>query len=98
MAANKVVFIGEKESFIVRVLVNKVTSAGVKCKFVQWTVDEINANIEEVTLIVLYLEEGVKPNVDVLHFLADRMVEKDIRLIIIGELADVQYVYDPRRM
>ena len=94
MAANKVVFIGEKESFIVRVLVNKVTNAGVKCDFVQWTVAEINANIEEVPLIVLYLEAGIKPNVDVLHFLADRMVEKDIRLIIIGELADVQYVYD----
>ena len=37
MSENKVVFTGEKESFITRVLIKKIKEAGVDCCFVPWT-------------------------------------------------------------
>jgi hypothetical protein len=37
MSDNKVIFIGEKESFIARSLINKVNANGVECHFVPWT-------------------------------------------------------------
>ena len=88
------IFIGEKESFIPRVLINKVNETGVNCTFVPWSVYAIGANIEGVSLIILFMEDGESPPEDVLHYLIDVMDEKSIKLIVIGEQADMQSVLD----
>lgn len=94
MSDNRVIFLGVKESFILRVLIGKVQAAGVPCGFVPWTVDNINANIGGVSLITLFLEEGERPREEVLHFLVDTMQEKDLQLILAGEQRDIQEVVD----
>ena len=83
-------FIGEKESFIARVLMKKVTDAGCECNFVCSDVNEINAKIGGVTLITLYLDENEVIKEDVLHFLVDTMEEKGLQMILIGEQADIE--------
>ncbi|MCR5398693.1 MAG: response regulator [Lachnospiraceae bacterium] len=92
MAENKMIFVGEKELFISRVLVKKVQDAGGECSFVPWTIDDINKNIEGVTLITLFMDDAELPEETVLHFIIDLLEEKGLQMIIIGEQNDVQTV------
>jgi CheY-like chemotaxis protein len=92
MAENKMIFVGEKELFISRVLVKKVQDAGGECSFVPWTIDDINKNIEGVTLITLFMDDAELPEENVLHFIIDLLEEKGLQMIIIGEQNDVQTV------
>ena len=94
MMNGKMIVIGEKESFISRVLIGKVADTGTECSFVPWTVNAINAGINDVSLIVLYMDTGVTPPEDVSHFLRDLMEEKGIKIIPVGEQEDIQYICD----
>ncbi len=92
MAENIMIFIGEKELFISRVLIKKVQDAGIPCLFVPWKVDEINNNIEDASLVTLFMEDGERPPEDVLHFLVDNMMEKGLQMILAGEQNDIDIV------
>ena len=71
---------GEKESFIVRVLLKKIKDAGVECAFVPFDVNRINPALNDNTsLVVLFMEDGYQPPKDVLHYVKDQLEEKDIR-------------------
>ena len=94
MSKKQMIMLGEKESFLVRVLMKKVQDVGVECKFVSCKVNEINANIADMPLIALYMEDGGKPHEDILHFLTDKMEENGIQIILIGEQQDVAFVCD----
>ena len=58
---NKMLFVGEKESFIARVLIKKVIDAGVDCQFVTGSVDAISTAWGDATLVTLYIDEGTRP-------------------------------------
>lgn len=90
--ANQMTFTGEKESFIARVLIKKVNDAGVNCEYVPFKINDINSHMADSQLVTLYLEEGLHPKDDVLHFLVDTLDEKGGQLILIGEPADIDYV------
>ncbi|SFB30877.1 Response regulator receiver domain-containing protein [Acetitomaculum ruminis DSM 5522] len=94
MSKEKMMVISQKESFIVRVLINKVSATGAECNFVTWTVNEISSGLEGVSLIVLYMDDGDRPGEDILHFLTDTLEEKSLEMIIVGEHPDIQYVCD----
>ncbi|MCR5098936.1 MAG: response regulator [Lachnospiraceae bacterium] len=97
---NKMIFIAEKESFILRVLMKKVEDAGVNTTFVKCSVTEINNNMAEDIMITLYLEEGLLPREDVMHFLVDTLDEKNMQMIIVGEQRDLDRIAEhvPRDM
>ncbi len=92
MAANKMIVIGEKESFIVRVLIQKSQGAGCDTEFVHLSVDGINAKIQDVSLITLYLDDNTMPHEDVLHYLTDVMDERNLQMILIGEQIDIEQI------
>ena len=92
--SGKMIFIGEKESFIVRVLMKKVQDSGVDTSFVHWSVDEINKSLEDVSLIAMFIEEGERPKESVLHFLTDIMEDKSLQMVIVGDRIDLQHLYD----
>ena len=94
MSKNRMIIIGEKETFIIRVLKNKIQDAGVDCDFVPCSVNDINSSISDMSLIILYLDDGVLTHEDVLHFLVDNMEEKNIQMMLVGEQQDVAYVCD----
>ena len=94
MEKDKMIFIGEKESFISRVLINKVSAIGAECSFVHQTVNDISASLDNVSLITLYMEDGERPGEDILHFLADTLEEKSMKIILVGEQQELQFVCD----
>ena len=92
---NQMIVISEKETFITRVLIKKIQDTGVDCKFVPCTIDDINSNIADIELAVLYMEDGERPAEKIMHFLADTMEEKGIRLIVVaGDQQDIGYACD----
>ena len=94
MEKDKMIVIGEKESFISRVLINKISATGAECSFVHWTVNDISAALEGVLLITLYMEDGERPGEDILHYLTDTMEERSLQMILVGERQDIQFVCD----
>ena len=94
MSESNVLIIGEKESFLTRVLINKLKEGGITGKFVKWTVNDIHSNMVESGLITLYLDEGDRPPDDVIHFLNDKMGDMGVQLIAIGEKLDVGFILD----
>ena len=94
MTDNRMIVIGEKESFIVRVLVKKAGDVGAKCEFVPCTIDDINSKIDNVSLIVLYLEDNARPKENILHFLTDNMTERGLQMIVIGQQEDTAFICD----
>lgn len=94
MSENRMIFIGEKESFIMRVLIKKVQDAGVDCGFVPWTVNQISKNMDRVALITLFMDAGEEPDEEIIHYLIDMLEEKDLKMIIVGEQQDIRAVVD----
>ena len=94
MSENKMLFIGEKESFISRVLIKKAQDAGADCSFIPWGIDEINKSIGDAILIALLMDEGNQSPEAVLHFLVDTLEEKGLQMIVVGEQYDVNSVLD----
>ena len=92
MSNGRMIVIGEKESFIVRVLISKAQDAGVGCEFVPCVIDDIAKKIEGTSLITLYMDDDSMPQEDILHFLTDKMSELELKMIIIGEQRDIQKV------
>jgi CheY-like chemotaxis protein len=92
MSDNKVIVISATESFIPRVLVNKINETGVGCGFAPCTVEGINDNLDSAVLIVLFMEEDEIPDERIIHFLSDTVEEKSVQLILVGEQADIQQV------
>ena len=80
----KMILIAEKESFIVRVLIQKAQAAEFDVTYVGWSVEEVNKYIGETEFVTLYLD-AEKPHDKVLHFIIDKMQEKNLEMILIGE-------------
>ena len=94
MADRRIIITGEKESFLVRVLLKKVQDMGVDCVFSPWNVNEINSKWEGTFLVTVFMDRGEKPGKDVLHFLNDKLEEEGKLMITIGDPDDVKYVCD----
>jgi CheY-like chemotaxis protein len=84
------IVVGAKESFIVRVLVSKAQGVGIGCEFVPCTVNDIDKKLDTAGLITLYMDENDLPPEDVIHYLIDKMEEKELQMILIGEQTDLQ--------
>ena len=92
MAENQTIVIALKESFIVRVLVGKTRDAGISCEYVPCVINEIFKKLDDTSMVTLYMDEGDLPGEDILHFLVDKLSEKSMQMILIGEQNDLQQV------
>ncbi|MCR5279558.1 MAG: response regulator [Lachnospiraceae bacterium] len=86
--------IGEKETFLIRVLLKKIKDSGFTCEFVEWTVDAINAKWAGTSLVTLYMDEGRFPSDKTVRFLIDKLSEEDKHIIPIGEAQDIKGLID----
>ena len=91
---NRVLFTGEKESFLVRVLLKKLQDAGLVCEFAYWGVNEINSKWNETKLVVMYMDEGETPQDAALHFLCEKMIEDGVQMIPIGDKNAIRFIKD----
>ncbi len=85
-----IMLIGEKESFLIRVLLKKLGEAGIEAFFVQAKIDRVDAEWNRASAVTYYLDnaEHVKP--DMMHYLQDKLNETDKRIALIGEKTDAE--------
>ncbi len=94
MNANKVMIIANKDTFLVRVLLNKLSDAGFEPVYVPYDVDEINREWEGTALITIYMDAGEVPRGKVQAFLTDKLTDDAKQLVLVGDQIDVQTVKD----
>ncbi|WP_029320534.1 response regulator [Butyrivibrio sp. AE3004] len=94
MKKNRIMVIGEKETFLVKVLIQKIKDAEMDGIFKKWEIDSINAGWEGSDLIVPYMTDGDRPSEEVLRFLIDKLTDDHMEMIPIGEKSDIKYIED----
>lgn len=94
METNRIIILGIKESFLVRVMIQKTKEAGIDCEFVYWTLDNIHEKIEGAGLVVLFMDEDATPGADVIRYLIDKMTDEGIQMIVIGEQLTAKKICD----
>ena len=74
---NKVLVVGAKESFLIRVMVKKIQDAGIPCEFAPWEVNDIYSKWKDTGLVTAYMDDGLRPGDDAVRFLTDKLAEED---------------------
>ena len=94
MTDNNVLIIGEKESFIIRVLMKKLADAGLGIApiFTEPSIDAVNQLFSKVSLVIYYLEANEQPSVEILTYLSDHLRQDGKQIILIGEPSDTDAV------
>lgn len=92
MGKKKVLITGKKQSFLIRVAVKKIQDVVTECEFSTWDIEDINAHWNDVSLVVLYMDDAEMPNDSILHYLVDKMTDSDAYMITVGEKPDVDYI------
>lgn len=85
MNENLIMVIGERETFLIRVLVKKLNDAGFRAEFVPENIDIINGKWQETSLITYYNDNAEGFKEDVVRFLADKMIDDGKQIIAIAE-------------
>jgi hypothetical protein len=88
----KILIIGTKESFIVRVLLKKLADAKIDARFILPEVAEIDKYWNEISLVTFYMEKDEALPDDVRIFLADKMDADDKKMILIAEPLDIEKI------
>ena len=89
---SKVIFVGEKETFVVRVLMKKTKEADMESVFVQCIAPMIESELTDKCLIVFYIDDDTKIDDDVVRLIEDRMRVESGGVFIIGEPAHISSV------
>ena len=92
MEQNKILIIGSKESFIIRVLLKKLADADIDAKFVTPKLDLIHDLWDETALVTFYMEPDDRLEDDIRTFLVDKMEDDDKQIILIGDPVDANEV------
>mgnify|MGYP002854657526 CR=1 FL=1 len=92
--SGKVLVIGEKETFIIKVLLGKLNDAKIQTAFASKDVNDINSNWPDNGFIVYYMEAGDRLSPDIATFLKDKLSEDNKHMFVIGDLVDTRSVTD----
>ncbi|WP_022773869.1 response regulator [Butyrivibrio sp. AE2015] len=92
--SGKVLVIGEKETFIIKVLLGKLNDARLQTSFASENLNAINEAWPEDGLIVYYLEAGNRISPEISTFLKDKLLECNKQLFVIGDAVDTKSVID----
>lgn len=91
---NRIMVIGEKETFLIRVLLKKIQDSGIEAAFTPQDVNLINAKWEGTTLITCYFDTGEVFHEDVRRFLIDKMLDDNKQMVVIGDKSDIKFICD----
>ena len=92
MQKKRIMVIGEKETFLVKVLVQKINESGMTGVFEPFDVNAIGMDWEGTDLVTIYMNDGDRPDDSVLRFLIDRLTDEDKMMIPIGEKNDIVFI------
>ena len=97
MGKREVFLVGEKESFLIRVLLKKLNESEIEAAFVKAGINTINAALtggHEHALLVYYMETGEEIPAEIVRFLIDKLTDEERQFILIGDSADTRAVVD----
>lgn len=89
---NKILFVGEKETFVIRVLMKKINAPMTEVEFVKCDAATLGEAMTGDYLIVLYIDDDTKLGDDVVHLIEDHMREEAGGIIVIGEPAHINSI------
>jgi CheY-like chemotaxis protein len=92
MTQTSILIIGEKESFIIRVLMKKLEEAHIQSVFSLPSIDAVNQHLSSVSLVTYYLEPNEMPSTEILTYLSDHLRQDNKEIILIGEPSDTDAV------
>ena len=92
MEANRVMVIGEKENFLIRVIMKKLSERKIASVFVPWDIDAINSHLEGTGLVTVYMEDGKVPPEKPLRFLIDKMIDEGLIMVSVGGEKELEYL------
>lgn len=85
---NKVLVVAGADSFIVRGLQMKIQKEEIETSFVGLDIGKISSGEDSVDLIIVYMDDSVLENTDILVYLNNMCLQKDKLLCIIGSKAE----------
>lgn len=94
MRRNRIMIIGEKETFLVKALMQKIRDAGIECVFDEFNITAIAKDWENIDLVSIFMADGDRPGDDILRFLVDRLTDEEKLIITIGEKNDIKFIED----
>ena len=89
-AQMEIMLIGEKESFLIRVLLKKLEEAGIGAFYVPAVIDKIELAWKRAAGITYYLDNAERIKPDLMHYLQDKLTETNKQIILIGEKTDAE--------
>ncbi len=92
MKENKIMIIGAKESFIIRVLLKKLKDVEIEAFFVTLNLEEIHDNWDDTGLVTFYMEPEDRFTDEIRTFLIDKMEDDDKQIILIGDTVETDEV------
>lgn len=90
----EIMFVGTKETFLIRVLIKKLSEDGISAFFVTDDIDAVNAAWDRTALLTCYLEPHERIRPDLAVYLRDKMLEDEKKIILIGEKADTEKTWE----
>ena len=91
---NTVMIISEKETFIIRVLMKKLSEVDISAIFVPSKVDDVAEKWNDAELITFYLEKDERVSEEMEQFLVDRLRDTDKKIVLIGDPNDSQSILE----
>ena len=88
----QVAIISATESFLAKSLISKFEGNDIKTVFVHAKIKDIEDILDETELLILYMSEGMEEITDALVYLKDVVSDRDLGLILIGELDQYEVV------
>lgn len=92
MNSNRVMVIGEKETFLVKVLEQKIKEARIECVYKNFNINEISADWEGTDVVALFMADGDRPDDEVMRFLIDKLTDEGKLMIPMGEKNDLTFI------
>ncbi|SDH79211.1 Response regulator receiver domain-containing protein [Pseudobutyrivibrio sp. 49] len=83
-----ILILGEKESFIIRVLLKKMADANIEAVFTTMDLNKIHAQWADASLVTFYMEKDEVLPEDIKTFLVDNLENDNKKIILIGEPVD----------
>ena len=91
--ADKILFISDRESFIIKSIMQKVSAEGIECVFSALNMDEIKKYDNKLgELVYLYIDDISRFSDSDLVFLRDFCISNGLELILIGYEIDIKHL------
>ncbi len=92
VTAGKIVIISAVDSFLAKSLMNKLESVHIKAGFSHANIEDIQTYSGTMELLVVFMSEELMGMPETLVYLKDKIQEKELGLILIGDIEQYEYI------